>query len=253
VTTSYVIVHGGTEPARTRNLEFLLRHLAATALEIVVVEQDTTPRLSLGARVRHVFCHNPGRFNRAWGFNVGAKAATGERLICGDNDVVIPATTLRTLPRSDRLIIPYRRCLDLSEEATRGLQETGVIPEGEGAPRGEWTVGGAFVIARASYLAIGGMCEDFEGCGAEDDAFYDRCKKTIGVLRSRSLLLYHMHHERAAARDGDADAYNRNVRLLRRELAKTPRQLRAERATRFGDPDKYIKRAILKSRRAVGH
>jgi glycosyltransferase involved in cell wall biosynthesis len=249
---SYIIAHAGSEPSRLRNLHFLLRSVRAYPFEIIVVEQGRAPALTLEMNgIRHVFCYNPGRFNRAWAFNVGARLAQGDVLVCSDHDIVVPREALLAIPRVERLIIPYQRCLDLSREETRVLHATGSVPEGAGTVRSHTTAGGAFIIARRSFLDIGGMCEDFEGWGAEDEAFDDKCRKTIGVLRSTSVAIVHMHHEREAWTPAADDDYRRNVRLLRRERAKLAADWLESASVDIGDPHKYIRRAVLHSRRAL--
>jgi len=244
VRVSYVIVHGGDAPDRVRNLEFLLRYVAPYPFEVIVVEQGPTPRLTLDRPgIRHVFGYNLGLFNRAWALNVGAQVATGDVLICSDHDILIPREILLGIPRVDRLIVPYRTCLDLSAEETRILHDGGSLAGLTGSPREGTSAGGAFVIDRAAYLEIGGMCEDFEGWGAEDDAFYDKCGKTIGVLRSTSVV-WHMYHDRPTLDDA---AYARNAALLQWERMKSAAILRASAPRDIGDPNKYIKRAIGRS------
>jgi len=71
----------GDDGARRANLDSVLARLARSpAIETIVVEQDSVPRLDgtlPHAGARTVFARNPGAFNKGWGMNIGARAVAG--------------------------------------------------------------------------------------------------------------------------------------------------------------------------------
>lgn len=188
-----IVTHRGAPgSSRRANLDAVLAWLARSpGLAVVVVEQDTHPRLAPplphpGARV--VFAYNAGPFNRAWGLNVGARVAGSPVLAFGDPDVVVQggleAATALCAQRA-QLVKPYRRTIDLAEDETAIVRKRGAeawVPGDRGSDGDEACdalCGGWFAVRRDAFDAIGGFDERFGDGGGEDEAM------TIGVERAR--------------------------------------------------------------------
>lgn len=145
--------------------------------EVIVVEQDDRPRLEAtmaNPAARVVFAFNPGRFNRSWGLNVGARHASGGVLLFGEHDVVVPgglAAAAAHCAASMDLVKPYRTLLDLAPDETRLVHERGqrALPavdagagrEGDATDERSWLCDGWFAIRRDAFLAIGAFDERF--------------------------------------------------------------------------------------------
>ena len=221
---------GDGDGARRRNLDAVLARLARSpAIEVIVVEQDDLPRLSgtlPHPAVRRVFAHNRGPFNKGWGFNVGARHASGGELAFCDADVLIGASldkALQLCARDYAMAKPYVRLIDLSRADTLALR-AGTLPSVTADPRhaGREAIGealplcgGLFAIRRTAFAHLGGFDERFVGWGGEDDAM------TIKVERARLSCVelddepaLHLWHPRPRARTTGQPHYAQNVALL---------------------------------------
>ncbi|MEO6749163.1 MAG: hypothetical protein ABI294_06185, partial [Casimicrobiaceae bacterium] len=119
----------GDDGARLANLDSVLARLARSpAIETIVVEQDSVPRLAGTlpyADARTVFARNPGAFNKGWGMNIGARAVAGSILVFADADVLIGASLERAIAlcaSEFALVKPYVRLADLTKAQTALLQ-----------------------------------------------------------------------------------------------------------------------------------
>ncbi|HVJ75794.1 MAG TPA: galactosyltransferase-related protein [Casimicrobiaceae bacterium] len=233
MTASAIVTYRGAPGSERRaNLDAVLAWLARTPeIEVVVVEQDTHPRLLPplahdGARV--VFAYNGGPFNKAWGLNVGARASAGGVLLFGDADVIVPGglgAAAALCADRGQLVKPYLELVDLGPDESARVRELGpaAAPGRDPAgPRnrdgiGERLVlcGGWFAIRRDAFAALGGFDERFVGWGGEDDAM------TIKVERAR-LATYeldgepalHLWHPRALPAAAGHSHYASNLSLL---------------------------------------
>lgn len=213
--TSYLMTYReNASPARLRNLETVLATLALQPeLEVIVVEQDTMARLDADTLqgARGVFVYNAGPFNKSWGLNVAARAASSPHLIFGDADVLLPdglAATLALLAQGVMVVKPYRRLFDLTATQTDALDE-GQLPDaatlaaqpGDRAVLGEHLVlcGGVFGIQAHYFAGIGGWDERFVGWGGEDDALTMKIQRLRPSVHEVNALALHLHHPRAAA------------------------------------------------------
>ena len=168
----------GAGGARRANLDAVVAWLLeAPGHEVIVVEQDVHPRLEApmaNPAARVVFAFNPGRFNRSWGLNVGARHANGGVLLFGEHDVVVPgglAAAAGHCAASVDLVKPYRTMVGLTPDETRLVHERGgrALPAVDaGAGRGHdatdgrsWLCDGWFAIRRDAFAAIGTFDERF--------------------------------------------------------------------------------------------
>lgn len=231
---SYLIAYR-EGPGRRRALDAVLAWLGEIGeLEIILVEQDSYPRLTadtLPANGKLLFARNTGPFNKSWGLNVAARNAGSDVIAIGDADMVTDPGELRRCFASCRerfdAVNPYARLVDLSESQTRaytdGLLALADIPRSGNTDRttgGEHPpfCGGICMFRREVFFALGGMDESFQGWGGEDDALsLNLARYTTNTAVYRAGIAYHLWHERAAA-DRVSPDYLRNVRRLR-ELA----------------------------------
>ena len=262
MTASAIVTYRGAPGSERRaNLDAVLAWLARTPeIEVVVVEQDTHPRLLPplahdGARV--VFAYNGGPFNKAWGLNVGARASAGGVLLFGDADVIVPGglgAAAALCADRGQLVKPYLELVDLGPDESARVRELGPAAAPGRDPAGlrnrdgigERLVlcGGWFAIRRDAFAALGGFDERFVGWGGEDDAMtlkVELARLTTCELDPGPAL--HLWHPRSHATTlGHAD-YASNVALLadyaRYDETTLARLFEVGRQT-FGHRDKYV-------------
>jgi glycosyltransferase involved in cell wall biosynthesis len=193
------------EPDRAQNAIACLRALnlqevARWRYRIIVVEQDSEPRLErllAPYADRYCFAYNPGLYNRGWGFNVGAWMTPPAGALCLiDADLLTPPDfvwrTLDEFARGQQALLPYREVLYLDAPSTaRAL--VGEDPQNGTGQLFNDSRGGAIWISADMYRRIGGHDERFQGWGYEDREFYNRVKRVVGAdwLPAR---VYHLHH-----------------------------------------------------------
>lgn len=220
----------GDDDARRANLATVLERLARSpSIEVVVVEQDAVPRLAGSLphpQVRCVYVHNPGPFNKGWGFNVGARIATGNVLAFSDADILIGTTLDQALVLCERdfaLAKPYVRLADLSKAETgalrrRELESVTVDPRRPGRESiGEAIVlcGGLFAIRRDAFAHIGGFDERFIGWGGEDDAMTIKVERTrLSCVELDNEVALHLWHPRPRSVTVRQPHYAQNRALL---------------------------------------
>src|SRR5271156_2529896 len=120
---SYLITYreSGSDERRANLLAVLSWLGQWPEIELVVVEQDTVPRLEApleyGAGVAR-FAYNPGPFNKAWGLNLAVGFARQPLLAVGDADVIAPHTLPAAAERCRHMaaVKPYRTIVDLTPE-----------------------------------------------------------------------------------------------------------------------------------------
>jgi hypothetical protein len=250
---TYIMTYrDGDGPARRDNLLAVLRWLSRYPMfDVVVVEQDSVPRLTgplPHPRCTHVFAYNPGPFNKNWGYNVGFRHANHAILAFGDADVIVGdaiAESIAYLKTGYSTVKPYKRLFDLTEDESRRVIEADLdyvpersasLPGREGI--GEFLVfaGGVFLITRAAFVHVGGWDERFRGWGGEDDAMsykLERARVSGVELDSRGAI--HLHHERVNTSSADASTkaqphYAANIALLA-----DYRRLESEEMQRFAE------------------
>ncbi len=217
------------EPERVRNAEICLQALnlqdiARWRYRLVVVEQDSAPRLeSLLTPIvdQYIFAYNPGPYNRGWPFNIGACLPGSQSgvLCLIDADLLAPREFLRhaleTIQGGTRAALPYDRVVYLDAAATDRVVEDYVrAPESSltaNNHRGRvfsTSQGGCIWIEASLYREIGGHDERFRGWGREDREFCNRLARFTSIKRlSRPLV--HLYHPRPKEEDEWATANER--------------------------------------------
>ncbi len=202
---SFVIGHSGSE--RLQHLLFTLRSIAGQVdcdLECIVVEQSIRPMLAevLPNWIKYLHIPTTGAnclYNRSRGFNVGARACTGEILVLHDGDILVPSAYAKEIVQSLQLgyqVTNLKRFIAFLDKSSTGtLFESSELPEKLYAEKimANATGGGSIAITRKAYWELGGMDEDFEGWGGEDTEFWDRCS-VLNVNHFGYLPLLHLWH-----------------------------------------------------------
>jgi hypothetical protein len=248
----------GRDDPRRANLDVVLARLAQLpAAEVIVVEQDRLPRLQAplaDPRARCVFVHNPGPFNKSWGFNVGARLASGSELAFCDADVLVGGSldqALQLCGREFAMAKPYVRLVDLSKAETQALRNgklasIAVDPSKPGRDAiGESLVlcGGLFVIRRDAFVHIGGFDERFVGWGGEDDAMTIKVERArLSCVELDDEVALHLWHPRPRSATMQHPHYAQNRALLddyRRYSDATLARLAEVQWSRSGNQHKY--------------
>jgi peptidoglycan/LPS O-acetylase OafA/YrhL len=229
---SVLLAVGGV--GRLQQFELVLASLRAQDhpdFEIVVVEQDSEPRLAerLPPDVRHCFTRGSADgFNKSWALNVGAAVARGRKLVVHDADYLAPVDYLRSidgvLERVDGTR-PGRFLFYADEPTTRACMARGKFPGQVGLEEVVQNNPTPVALTKDAYARIGGHDESFVGWGGEDVEFLDRLR-TLDVSEGGFLPILHLWHPPAPKKaSGD-----RNLSLHRQRLAESPRT-RIERLT----------------------
>lgn len=207
---SIIISYRESSPERRFNLKSVLdylSHVQDRKTEIIVVEQDDTPKIDWLKEIRgseyikHIFVENDGVFNKGWGYNIGAKEAVSDILIFSDSDIIIKPQTytvaLNMLTKFD-VVNPYQSVVFLDEESTKLFKEHkysfSVANKFKPVLHGIIT-GGIFFMKKETFMNLKGFDEDCYGYGHEDDILDEKIRKfnlTVKVLNDVSI---HMHHE----------------------------------------------------------
>lgn len=229
-----------TDERRALNLGYALDwYRQQPDWEWVIVEQDSAPRLDeieLPDGLKRLFVVNPGPFNKAWGYNVGARAARGDLLFFCDADLLVPAQALATAvslcTRRVLAVNPYDRLADLDQAESDRLLAREEAPSFERADasdrRGQGEqlcfCGGAFLMRRSLHQYLGGFDERYLGWGGEDDAMSLRLARTtaeVAVVQGR-VALHLWHHREQATTFGNPHYAANRARLD--DLAAMPDQ-----------------------------
>lgn len=182
--SAIVTYRGAADIERRANLDAVLRWLAGMPqVEVIVVEQDASPRLAgplAHPAVRIVAACNPGPFNESWGLNVGAQHASGDVLLFGDADVLVPdglEAAVRHCERGAQVAKPHDMLVDLSPGETAEAR-AGRLPRLDAAACRDRDAhaerlalcSGWLAMRRDAYAAVGAFDERFAGRGDADRA-----------------------------------------------------------------------------------
>ncbi len=150
-----------------------------------------------------IIADNDGEFNRSAARNSGVDKTESSVAVIIDADNYIDHkqiyNAVEKAEKVDKLVKPFTWFGYLTEESTDlfyDLYDNPVIDFEPGyidPPHNSFT-GGAYVMKKSIWQAIGGMDEGFIGWGAEDDAFHILCKKKLGRTHSVEGNDFHLYH-----------------------------------------------------------
>jgi glycosyltransferase involved in cell wall biosynthesis len=241
----YIIGYRESNHERKEALLFVLLYLRELfpTLEILVVEQDVSPKFNIGKSldIRHVFIQNSGLYNRCWGFNVGAKNTKKQVLAFGDSDLFLKKEDFLTCfkaaenfeaitpNKTEAINIAIRNQVDFEFEVinTRPLYTF---------------AGGLVILRKAAFEKIGGWDERFEGWGGEDDAFSHVIYNRL-TSKTFKFPFYHIDHPRTSMDGNQQEKYQDN-KYLAEEItaingAGLDRYIRFLKNKQQGSVDKY--------------
>ncbi len=191
-------------------------------IEVVVVEQDTTPKMPEISGIFHIFVYNPWPFNRSWSFNIAAKEFDSDVYAFGDSDLIMDTSEfISSIKESNNfdILSPYKSVLDLTEVET--FENIDFWKKIDRSGRGETDhqkinlCGGLVIFTKKGFDMVGGWNEDFIGWGGEDD-FMTLKVETLGLTtKEMPYRIYHLYHKRESP---DINFYQRNLMILNRSI-----------------------------------
>ena len=205
---------------RQRNLEFVLKIYSAKKFcDIVVVEQSALPTALALSGARHIHLPDAGSFNRSRCRNTGVRQSPETPwIIWSDGDVIHPHLESRMPADSSApmFINPKNVMLDLSDQQTRHLIQTGDTSGRSPTRLGVCGASGLCILNRKTFEITGGMDERFLGWGGEDDAFDCLCQTLGGIsCFSTNDRIYHLWHPRDRnSLIHDEHQYRKNLDLV---------------------------------------
>ena len=193
---------------RMRNFMFLLKwleHHYSGLFDLLIVEQDSQKRLDfqalgLGSHARYEFIHNPGEYNRGWGYNVAVKHFCTESkvVVLMDTDVLTGSNFVREVMDCHSkydAISPYQNIYYTNEAEAESVY-AGMRIDHLANPRcikNPVTVaGGLLIIKRDTYLNLKGF-EQYVGYGCEDRAFDVTLFNHVPEARLRIAPVSYVH------------------------------------------------------------
>jgi predicted glycosyltransferase involved in capsule biosynthesis len=227
------ITFRASDEHRRENLLRVLRHYRdLTDIEIILVEQDSSPCNlgNLSSPTQRVFVQNPGPFNKSWGLNVAARQSSRAILVLMDADLLLEPAALTQAVKLTRTRAfatnPFDSLQDLTLAETQSIRQRPVMDfsgaSGSSQRRENEQLnfcGGAFVIQREFYLQLGGFDERFLGWGGEDDHMalkLQRSGKPIGKVQNSTAV--HLWHPQTRATTFEQPHYACNLSIVQ-ELA----------------------------------
>lgn len=165
-------------------------------------------------------------FNRAEAINLAARQATRDIFVITDSDIILDPNVIKKailMLNKHVWIIPYSKCLDLSESGTyRLLNKFPQWPlpgdidyDNRFKNRKYKPIGGIIVVSRKNFNRVKGFDERFVGWGGEDDAFGYAMDTLCGPYkRIDDHPIYHLWHPKVGP-EGNSNFEN-NKELLSR-------------------------------------
>jgi hypothetical protein len=242
---TFIIGHRGAQ--RIPHLLLTLQSIAAQidiSAECIVIEQDAVARLRTclprWVRYRHTPPPRPDMpYARSWAFNVGARLARGNCLVCHDNDMLIPnmygAHILARMAAGYDAVNLKRFIFYLDEGGLSQIEESQKVESGGPikAVLQNLEAGGSVAVSRETYFRIGGFDEAFIGWGGEDNEFWERTQR-LRVWPFGYLPIVHLHHTDQPEK---IDPQMRGRRLyLKRAAIPTDRRIQELSQRDFGNP-----------------
>ncbi len=198
-------------------------------VEIIIVEQDTQPRLQYkDLKCKYFFTKSDLPYNRSWAFNVGLKEATTNSVVFGDSDMVMePQLLINSIIdlQSYEAVKPFDKFIDLTkDEVNLPLgQLLNIIRPGRGELDHQKTnfCSGQFAARKDSMIKIGGFPEEFVGWGGEDNLVSDKISR---FLKSKQNIgrCYHLWHHQDPP---DYKFYSKNLQILNELVALNNQQM----------------------------
>ena len=240
----------GKGTARYDNLIASLRWLARTPhYEVIIVEQDEVPMLPPALphpNCRLAFAYNPGAFNKAWGFNVGARLSAQPVLVFSDADLIIDGMLDRIVAhclQQYAVAKPYRRLVDLSPEQSAQVRAGAYDWQPPAGKQHRESIGeflvlcsGMFAMRSAVFHELGGWDERFRGWGGEDDAFSHVIQRArLPTIEFDERPALHLWHPRETAQLTGHAHYHENCALLDRVRHYTALEL-----SRFAEVNRQV-------------
>lgn len=194
-------------------------------------------------------------FNRAEAINLAAKQATRDIFVIADSDIIIDPKIIKQsilMLNEHAWIIPYSKCLDLSESSTERLLEQ--LPEwplpgnidvdDRFKDRKYNPVGGVIVVGRKNFNRVKGFDERFVGWGGEDDAFSYAMDTLCGTYkRIDDSSIYHLWHPKVGPEGNYNFENNRKLRSLYKQSKGNPEEM--DELINKRDPYIIIKKLIF--------
>ncbi len=203
--------HDNDSEDRYINLNITIDHLIKYINgKIIIVEQDSetlTTKFKNIKNIQIIHCKSTDSkskiFEKARCFNIGFEYVQSDYVLGNDCDIIIQPKIIEDIINEtlsiNTLYLPYDDVYYTTKKERDEIYTKGVLNKNGGNYNKNNTrklLGGAFICKTSNYLKVGGMCEKFRGWGSEDNEFFYRCSKIIGVRRPEdkveALHLYHI-------------------------------------------------------------
>lgn len=195
---------------------------------VIVVELDRQPNgrdIATACADDYVFARTSQPFNKSRAMNIGLPFVRTHHFLWLDGDLLLPAQFVRQAreeceTRKLDCLIPWHTVHYLSEYDSAQVQ-AGACTAHECQPVHQFQsrkgAQGAAVLVRTEFaLQHGGMFEQFQGWGGEDNAWFHKVKVLgkIDYTNNPQHQLHHLYHARSAGycRHGEHIAANANYR-----------------------------------------
>lgn len=141
---------------------------------------------------------NEGVWNVSAARNAGVRESGADIVAVIDADTYIPLEqvdeSIRLAAERYSLVKPFSLYGYLTEDATERYYAGSMDePEWIHTPTAHF-IGGAYVMRRDLWDAVGGFDEEFVGYGGEDNAFQIACERTLNPTGYVEGLGYHLYH-----------------------------------------------------------
>ncbi|WDE14289.1 galactosyltransferase-related protein [Thalassomonas haliotis] len=230
----YIISYRESSADRRQALFYVVSRLHQTfdKLNIIVVEQDTSPKLTADDLpcCQLIFVFNAGLFNRGWSNNVAVNASVRPFIAFADCDIFLQKQSYQSCfdalrifdavdPKKSYITNVSLPTADIvqSKENQNPQEDIGqVLPAYTIKNRryGNTFAGGIFFIRRQSLLALGFWDENFEGWGGEDNAMEHVIRLFLRQCRLQ-LEVFHIDHSRTRLDTRAQPGYQSNSQRCR--------------------------------------
>ncbi len=224
--TTFIIPVKYDSDDRKRNLEYVIQYLQKfSGAQILIGEEGGEKYFDSldGGQIKYLFFEDGGTlFHKTKVLNNLIKAAKTRFVAVYDADVLVNpgdvSSALRCLRKEKAdAAYPYNgQVFDLSPEKSDRVifgEEVRFRAAGKTEKR-SICFGGACILSREILMAVGLENENFVSWGAEDDEFYERCKKLGRRIIRTSSPLVHLYHPPKANRNQIDSSYADNLAEL---------------------------------------